>query len=157
MGALDQAVRQGKALYAGISSYNARRTKEAAAILRELGTPCLIHQPSYSMINRWIEHDHLLDALDGEGIGAIVFSPLSQGMLTNKYLDGVPKDSRAAAGDSFDPELLTAQNLDNVRHLDPIAKPRGQSLAQMAPAWVPRDKRDTSPLVGARHPEHLDY
>ena len=141
MGALDAAVRQGKALYVGISSYNSRRTKEAAAILKRLGTPCLIHQPSYSMLNRWIEADHLLDALDAEGIGAIVFSPLSQGLLSDKYLNGVPQNSRAAAGDSFDPKLLTARNLDNVRHLDAIARRRGQSLAQMALAWALRDKR----------------
>ncbi len=155
MGALDAAVRQGKTLYVGISSYNSRRTKEAAAILRRLGTPCLIHQPSYSMFNRWVESDRLLDTLGEEGIGAIVFSPLAQGMLTNKYLDGVPSDSRAASSHFFDPKLLTAQNLDNVRHLDGIARRRGQSLAQMALAWVLRDKRVTSALIGASRPEQV--
>jgi L-glyceraldehyde 3-phosphate reductase len=135
MGALDTAVRQGKALYVGISSYNSRRTKEAAAILRRLGTPCLIHQPSYSMINRWIETDGLLDTLEAEGLGAIVFSPLAQGMLTDKYLNGIPGDSRAAAAHFFDPKFLSAENLDHVRHLNVIAKGRGQSLAQMALAW----------------------
>jgi L-glyceraldehyde 3-phosphate reductase len=155
MGALDFAVRQGKAIYAGISSYNSSRTKEAAAILQRLGTPCLIHQPSYSMVNRWIEVDGLLDTLESEGIGAIVFSPLAQGMLTDKYLNGVPSDSRAAAGSSFSPKLLTPENVDRVRHLDTLAKRRGQSLAQMALAWVLRDKRVTSALIGASRPEQV--
>jgi L-glyceraldehyde 3-phosphate reductase len=155
MGALDAAVRQGKALYVGISSYNSRRTKEAAAILKRLGTPCLIHQPSYSLLNRWIEVDGLLDTLEAEGIGAIVFSPLAQGMLTDKYLNGVPSDSRAAAAHFFKPEFLTPENLDRVRHLDAIAKRRGQSLAQMALAWVLRDKRVTSALIGASRPEQV--
>ena len=136
MGALDAIVRQGKALYVGISSYNSRRTKEAAAILKRLGTPCLIHQPSYSMVNRWIETDGLLDALEAEGIGAIVFSPLAQGMLTDKYLNGVPSDSRAAAAHFFDPKFLTPENVGRVRALNEIARRRGQSLAQMALAWV---------------------
>jgi L-glyceraldehyde 3-phosphate reductase len=155
MGALDSAVRQGKALYVGVSSYNARRTKEAAAILRRLGTPCTIHQPSYSLINRWIEDDGLLDALDAEGIGCIAFSPLAQGMLTNKYLGGVPKDSRAAEGSSLDPAFLDAANIERARQLDAIAERRGQSLAQMALAWVLRGKRVTSALIGASRPEQV--
>src|ERR1700730_17255211 len=155
MGALDSAVRQGKALYVGVSSYNSRRTKEAAAILKRLGTPCLIHQPSYSMVNRWIEKDKLLDTLEEEGIGAIVFSPLAQGLLTDKYLNGVPSDSRAATAHFFKPKFLTRENIDHVRHLDAIAKRRGQSLAQMALAWVLRDKRVTSALIGASRPEQV--
>jgi L-glyceraldehyde 3-phosphate reductase len=155
MGALDAAVRQGKALYVGISSYNSRRTKEAAAILKRLGTPCLIHQPSYSMVNRWIEKDKLLDTLEEGGIGAIVFSPLAQGLLTDKYLNGVPSDSRAATAHFFKPKFLTPENIDHVRHLDAIAKRRGQSLAQMALAWVLRDKRVTSALIGASRPEQV--
>ncbi len=146
MGALDAIVRQGKALYVGISSYNSRRTKEAAAILKRLGTPCLIHQPSYSMVNRWIETDGLLDTLEAEGIGAIVFSPLAQGMLTDKYLNGVPGDSRAAAAHFFDPKFLTQETVGRVRALNEIARRRGQSLAQMALAWVLRDRRVTSAL-----------
>jgi L-glyceraldehyde 3-phosphate reductase len=155
MGALDHAVRQGKALYVGISSYNARRTKEAAAILRQLGTPCLIHQPSYSMINRWIEDDRLLDTLEAEGIGAIVFSPLAQGLLTDKYLAGVPAGSRATVSHFFNRALLTPQNLERARHLDAIAKRRGQTLAQMALAWTLSDKRVTSALIGASSPEQV--
>ena len=155
MGALDAAVRQGKALYVGISSYNSRRTKEAAAILKRLGTPCLVHQPSYSMVNRWIEVDGLLDTLDEEGIGAIVFSPLAQGMLTDKYLNGVPSDSRAATSHFFDPKFLTPETIGHVRHLNEIAKRRGQTLAQMALAWVLRDKRVTSALIGASRPEQV--
>jgi L-glyceraldehyde 3-phosphate reductase len=155
MGALDHAVRRGKALYAGISSYNARRTKEAAAILKRLGTPCLIHQPSYSMINRWIEDDHLLDTLEAEGVGAIVFSPLAQGLLTDKYLDGVPTGSRATVSHFFNRALLTPQNLKRARELDAIAKRRGQTLAQMALAWTLRDKRVTSALIGASSPEQV--
>jgi L-glyceraldehyde 3-phosphate reductase len=155
MGALDAAVRQGKALYVGVSSYNSRRTKEAAAILKRLGTPCLIHQPSYSMVNRWIEVDGLLDTLEEEGIGAIVFSPLAQGMLTDKYLNGVPDDSRAKLSHFFNPKFLTQENIDRVRHLDAIAKRRGQSLAQMALAWVLRDRRVTSALIGASRPEQV--
>jgi L-glyceraldehyde 3-phosphate reductase len=122
MGALDRAVRQGKALYVGISSYNSRRTKEAATILKQLGTPCLIHQPSYSMINRWIEDDHLLDTLEAEGVGAIVFSPLAQGLLTDKYLSGVPAGSRATVSHFSNRALLTPQNLERARELDAIAK-----------------------------------
>jgi L-glyceraldehyde 3-phosphate reductase len=155
MGALDHAVRQGKALYAGISSYNSIRTKEAAAILRRLGTPCLIHQPSYSMINRWIEDDHLLDTLEAEGVGAIVFSPLAQGLLTDKYLAGVPAGSRATVSHFFNQALLTPQNLERARQLDAIARRRGQTLAQMALAWTLRDKRVTSALIGASSPEQV--
>ncbi len=155
MGALDAAVRQGKALYVGISSYNAQRTREAARILRDLGTPCLIHQPSYSMLNRWIERDGLLDTLDQEGIGSIVFSPLAQGMLTSRYLGGVPEDSRAAAGKSLRQGMLSDENLANVAALNDIAKRRGQSLAQMAIAWVLRNDRVTSALIGASRPEQV--
>ncbi|HEY5817671.1 MAG TPA: L-glyceraldehyde 3-phosphate reductase [Mesorhizobium sp.] len=149
MGALDHIVRSGKALYAGISSYNAQRTREAASILRDLGTPCLIHQPSYSMINRWMEDDGLLDTLDGLGIGSIVFSPLAQGMLTDKYLKGIPETSRAAQGGSLRKEFLNEKNVDNLRALNAIAAKRGQTLAQMAIAWVLRGNRVTSALIGA--------
>jgi L-glyceraldehyde 3-phosphate reductase len=148
MGALDSAVRSGKALYAGISSYGPDQTREAVAILKSLGTPCLIHQPSYSMLNRWVE-EGLLNVLEEEGIGCIAFSPLAQGLLTDKYLKGVPKRSRAAIGDSFSTDLLTDQNLANVRGLNDIAAERGQTLAQMSVAWVLRDPRVTSALVGA--------
>ncbi len=156
MGALDMAVRRGKALYAGVSSYNSRRTREAAAILKRLGTPCLIHQPSYSMVNRWIEVDGLLDTLEAEGIGAIVFSPLAQGLLTDKYLNGVPDDSRAARSHFFNRKFLTPDILGRVRQLDAIAKRRGQSLAQMALAWALRDRRVTSALIGASRPEQVE-
>ena len=149
------AVRQGKALYAGISSYNSQRTKEAVAILRRLGTPCLIHQPSYSMINRWIEDDHLLDTLDAEGVGAIVFSPLAQGLLTDKYLKGVPVGSRAAENRFLKQAMLTPDNLERTCQLDAIARRRGQTLAQMALAWTLRDKRVTSALIGASSPEQV--
>jgi L-glyceraldehyde 3-phosphate reductase len=156
MGALDAAVRQGKALYAGISSYSARRTREASAIMRDLGTPILIHQPSYSLLNRWIEPE-LLDALGDEGIGCIVFSPLAQGMLTRKYLDGIPEGSRAAVKDgSLSPDLLTEQSLAHVRALDAMAQERGQSLAQMALAWTLRDPRVTSTLMGASSVAQLE-
>lgn len=155
MGALDSAVRQGKALYVGLSSYNSQRTRQAAAILRDLGTPCLIHQPSYSMINRWIETDGLLDTLDEEGIGSIVFSPLAQGMLTDKYLAGIPGDSRAAAGKSLGTRLLSEENLGRIRSLDEIARRRGQTLAQMALVWALRGKRVTSALIGASRPEQV--
>ena len=155
MGALDAAVRQGKALYAGISSYNSRRTREATAILKRLGTPCLIHQPSYSMINRWIEDDRLLDTLEAEGVGAIVFSPLAQGLLTDKYLSGIPEGSRAATSPFFNKAMLTAQNIERARGLDAIARRRGQTLAQMALAWTLRDKRVTSALIGASSPEQV--
>ncbi|WP_378945532.1 L-glyceraldehyde 3-phosphate reductase [Mesorhizobium sp. ANAO-SY3R2] len=156
MGALDHAVRSGKALYAGISSYNAQRTREAADILRQLGTPCLIHQPSYSLINRWVEDDGLLDALDGLGIGSIVFSPLAQGMLTGKYLGGVPEGSRASQGKSLRPAFLNDKNLANIRALNAIAERRGQTLAQMALAWVLRGGRVTSALIGASRPEQVE-
>ena len=155
MGALDTAVRQGKARYAGISSYGPRRTEEAALILRELGTPLLIHQPSYSLLNRWVEEE-LLDVLEREGTGAIVFSPLAQGLLTGKYLDGVPEDSRARIGNYFDESMLTPENLAHVKGLNEIAKQRGQSLAQMAIAWVLRDPRITSALLGASSVAQLE-
>jgi L-glyceraldehyde 3-phosphate reductase len=148
MGALDTAVRQGKALYAGISSYSAVKTREAAAILRELGTPLLIHQPPYSLLNRWIEPD-LLDALGELGVGCIAFSPLAQGMLTDKYLRGIPEGSRASWPSSLSPDLLTDESLDRIRALNELAAGRGQTLAQMALAWVLRDARVTSALVGA--------
>jgi L-glyceraldehyde 3-phosphate reductase len=155
MGALDSAVRQGKALYVGISSYGAERTAEAAAILRALGTPLLIHQPSYSLLNRWVEQG-LLDVLDEEGVGCIAFSPLAQGMLTSKYLDGVPEDSRAAEGRFLTTDMLTADRLEHVRALNDVAAARGQTLAQMAIAWVLRDPRVTSALIGASSVEQLD-
>ncbi len=155
MGALAHAVRSGKALYAGISSYSPERTRQAAAILRDMGTPLLIHQPSYSMLNRWIENG-LLDVLEEEGAGCIAFSPLAQGMLTDRYLAGIPKDSRAAQGKSLDPSLLTEESLRHVRRLNEIAGQRGQSLAQMALAWALRDSRVTSVLIGASSVEQLD-
>jgi L-glyceraldehyde 3-phosphate reductase len=156
MGALDGAVRQGKALYVGISSYSAKRTAEAAAILKRLGTPALIHQPSYSLLNRWIEKDKLLDRLETEGMGAIVYSPLAQGLLSDKYLKGVPAESRAAKGvPSWRDNFLSEENLAHIRGLDAIAKGRGQTLAQMAIAWVLRDKRVTSALIGASRPEQI--
>ena len=155
LGAVDTAVKQGKALYAGISSYSGPRTAEAVQIFRGLGTPLLIHQPSYSLLNRWIEED-LLDVLGEEGVGCIVFSPLGQGMLTDKYLDGVPEQSRAAEGTFLTRDFLTEENLARVRALNEIAKGRGQSLAQMAVAWVLRDPRVTSALVGARTVEQLE-
>ncbi|HEX3519817.1 MAG TPA: L-glyceraldehyde 3-phosphate reductase [Solirubrobacteraceae bacterium] len=155
MGALDSAVRQGKALYVGISSYSAKRTAEAVEILRTLGTPLLIHQPSYSLLNRWIERE-LLDVLQREGVGAIVFSPLGQGLLTDRYLDGIPEDSRVRRGEAFAESLLTAENLARVRALNEIAQRRGQSLAQMAIAWVLRDERVSSALIGASSVEQLE-
>jgi L-glyceraldehyde 3-phosphate reductase len=148
MGALDTAVRQGKALYVGISSYSGRRTREAAGILRGLGTPLLIHQPSYSLLNRWIEED-LLEVLAAEGAGCIVFSPLAQGLLTDKYLDGIPAGSRAARPGSLSAKMLTTGTLAKVRALNEIATRRGQALAQMALAWTLRDSRVTSALIGA--------
>jgi L-glyceraldehyde 3-phosphate reductase len=148
MGTLDTAVRVGKALYVGISSYGPERTREAAAILARLGTPFIIHQPSYSMLNRWIE-DGLLDVLGELGIGCIVFSPLAQGLLTDKYLDGVPDDSRVVRGGALDRSMLSEENLARVRGLDQLARERGQTLAQMAIAWVLRDDRVTSALMGA--------
>jgi L-glyceraldehyde 3-phosphate reductase len=155
MGALDTAVRQGKARYVGISSYGPRRTEEAALILGELGTPLLIHQPSYSLLNRWIEEE-LLEVLEREGVGCIVFSPLAQGLLTDRYLDGVPEDSRARIGNYFDEGMLSSENLARVRALNEIAQRRGQTLAQMAIAWVLRDPRVTSALLGASSVRQLE-
>jgi L-glyceraldehyde 3-phosphate reductase len=155
MGALDSAVRQGKALYAGISSYSAEKTREAASILRDLGTPLLIHQPSYSMLNRWIEPD-LLDALGELGVGCIAFSPLAQGMLTNKYLGGIPVGSRASWPSSLSPDLLTDDALDKISGLNELASERGQTLAQMALAWTLRDSRVTSALIGASSVAQLE-
>lgn len=155
MGALDTLVRQGKALYVGISSYNSRRTEEAAKILADLGTPCLIHQPSYNILNRWIETDGLKDLLPRLGMGAIAFTPLAQGILTGKYLGGVPSDSRVAADKSLKPQMLSDENLAKVRQLGDIAAARGQSLAQMAIAWVLRDEAITSALIGASRPSQV--
>ncbi|MCO6004971.1 L-glyceraldehyde 3-phosphate reductase [Actinoallomurus purpureus] len=155
MGALDHAVRSGKALYAGISSYSPERTAEAAAILRDMGTPLLIHQPSYSMLNRWIEGG-LLDTLEQEGIGCIAFSPLAQGMLTDKYLNGVPEGSRASQGKSLSTDLLTEDTLRHIRTLNEMAGERGQTLAQMAIAWTLRDPRVTSALIGASSVAQLE-
>jgi L-glyceraldehyde 3-phosphate reductase len=155
LGALDTAVRQGKALYAGISSYSGQRTADAVQILRDLGTPLLIHQPSYSLLNRWIEED-LLDVLGREGVGCIVFSPLAQGMLTDRYLNGIPEDSRAARGGSLSPDMLSEENLAHIRALNEIAASRGQSLAQLALAWTLRDPRVTSTLIGASSVAQLE-
>lgn len=155
MGALVSAVHQGKALYVGISSYSPELTMEAAKILKQQGVPLLIHQPSYSMLNRWVE-SKLLSTLDDLGVGCIAFSPLGQGLLTNKYLSAVPHDSRASEQGSFSKNLLSEDNLKRVRALNDIAQSRGQSLAQMAIAWVLRDQRVTSALVGARNVEQLD-
>ena len=155
LGALDSAVRQGKALYVGISSYSADKTREAVRILRELGTPMLIHQPSYSMVNRWIE-DGLLDVLGEEGAGCIVFSPLAQGLLTDRYLDGIPQGSRASRDDSLSSDQLTEATLAKVRELRELATGRGQTLAQMALAWTLRDPRVTSTLIGASSVAQLD-
>ena len=156
MGALDTAVRQGKALYVGISSYDAERTRQAAAILRDLGTPLLIHQPSYNMFNRWIETEGLLDVAQEEGFGVIGFTALAQGLLTGRYLDGVPGDSRAARGDSFDRSWLTEDVLRRLRALNGIAARRGQTLAQLALAWALRDRRVTSLVIGASRTEQLE-
>ena len=155
MGALDTAVRQGKALYVGISSYSAAKTREAHVILGELGTPLVIHQPSYSMLNRWIEPE-LLDAIGELGVGCIVFSPLAQGMLTDRYLDGIPADSRASRHGSLSPDLIDEQALAKIRALNKIATRRGQTLAQLALAWTLRDPRVTSALVGASSVEQLE-
>lgn len=155
MGALDQIVRSGKALYVGVSSYSPELTRQAHAILKGLGTPMLIHQPSYSMLNRWTE-DGLLDTLTELGVGCIAFSPLAQGLLSNKYLGGVPEGSRASKGKSFSADLVSEDNLGRIRALDAIAQRRGQSLAQMAIAWVLRNDRVTSALIGARTVEQLD-
>ena len=155
MGALDTAVRQGKALYAGISSYSPERTEQAIAILEALGTPLLIHQPSYSILNRWIE-DGLLDVLGSHGVGAIVFSPLAQGLLTDRYLDGIPADSRVRIGENFREGMLSDENLERVRALSALAKGRGQTLAQLAIAWVLRDTRVSSALLGASSVAQLE-
>jgi len=155
MSALETAYKQGKALYVGISSYSARKTREAYEILKERNVPILIHQPSYSMLNRWVE-DELLDTLDELGIGSICFSPLAQGMLTDKYLNGVPENSRAGKpGTALSENLLTQENLDRIKHLNEIAQRRGQSLAQMALAWVLRRKEVTSVLIGASSPKQI--
>jgi L-glyceraldehyde 3-phosphate reductase len=156
MGALDTAVRQGKALYAGISSYSPERTRQAAEILRGLGTPLLIHQPSYSMLNRWIEEDGLLDVLEDEGAGCIVFSPLAQGLLTDRYLDGIPRGSRASKPGTIDQDQLGEATLAKVRTLNELAGRRGQSLAQLAIAWTLRDQRVTSALLGASSVAQLE-
>jgi L-glyceraldehyde 3-phosphate reductase len=156
MGALDSAVRAGKALYAGISSYNSERTREAAAILRELGTPLLIHQPSYSMLNRWVEEDHLLDTLAEVGAGCIAFSPLAQGLLTDRYLTGVPAGSRVATGGAMTADMLTDERLSRVRALNEVAARRGQSLAELALVWALRDPRMTSLVIGASSVAQLE-
>jgi len=156
MAALDQVVRQGKALYAGISNYKAAEAQQAIAILRRLGTPCLIHQPSYSMLNRWVE-EGLLDLLEAEGVGSIAFSPLARGLLTNRYLDGIPADSRAAGPSPFlTPAEITEQVRSTIRRLNDIAASRGQSLAQMALAWVLRGGRVSSVVIGASNPAQID-
>ena len=156
LGALDTAVKSGRALYAGISSYSAEKTAEAAAIMREMGTPLLIHQPSYSMINRWTEEQDLLDTLEDVGAGCIAFSPLAQGLLTDRYLNGIPADSRVATGGAMDKGMLNEENLRRVRALNDIAQRRGQTLAQMALAWCLRDPRMTSVLIGASSVKQLD-
>lgn len=155
MGALDQIVRSGKALYAGISSYNSARTREAAAILRDLGTPCLIHQPSYNMLNRWVERDGLKETLSELGIGSIAFTPLAQGMLTGKYLGGIPEGSRATQGKSLQPEMISTRAVENLNKLNDIAQKRGQTLAQMAIAWVLRSGGITTALIGASKPSQV--
>jgi L-glyceraldehyde 3-phosphate reductase len=156
MGALDAAVRAGKALYVGISSYSSAKTREAAAILRQLGTPLLIHQPSYSMINRWLERDNLLDTLEEVGAGCIAFSPLAQGLLTDRYLHGIPTDSRVATGGAMSSDMLTESNMAKVRALGAVAERRGQSLAQLALAWALRDQRMTSLVLGASSVAQLE-
>jgi L-glyceraldehyde 3-phosphate reductase len=155
MGALDHIVRSGRALYAGISSYNSEMTRKAAAILKDLGTPCLIHQPSYSMINRWVERDGLKATLKDLGIGSIAFSPLAQGLLTGKYLGGIPQGSRATQGKSLNPGLVSDRAREKLNALNGIAKGRGQTLAQMALAWVLRDGGITTALIGASRPEQV--
>ncbi|CAL9304844.1 L-glyceraldehyde 3-phosphate reductase [Streptomyces sp. SudanB25_2051] len=156
MGALASAVQQGKALYVGVSSYSSEQTAEAARLLREMGVPALIHQPSYSMINRWTEEDGLLDTLEAEGMGCIAFAPLAQGMLTDKYLNGIPEGSRASLGKSLDPGLISDDVVRRLRGLDAIARRRGQSLAQLALTWVLRDERMTSALIGASSVAQLE-
>lgn len=155
MGALDHIVRSGRALYAGISSYNSEKTREAAAILKSLGTPCVIHQPSYNIINRWVERDGLKDTLSDLGMGSIAFTPLAQGMLTDKYLNGIPEDSRAAQEKSLNPAFVSERAVESIRALNDVAAKRGQSLAQMAIAWVLRNNGITSALIGASKPEQV--
>jgi len=155
MGALDHIVRSGRALYAGISSYNSEQTRRAAAILRDLGTPCVIHQPSYNMIDRWVERDGLKETLHDLGIGSIAFLPLAQGMLTGKYLSGIPEGSRATQGKSLDPKMISAKAITALNGLNDIAAARGQTLAQMAIAWVLREGGITSALIGASRPEQV--
>ena len=155
MGALDHIVRSGRALYVGISSYNSQRSREAAAILKSLGTPLVIHQPSYSILNRWVETDGLKDTLAELGVGSIAFTPLAQGILTKKYLGGIPAGSRATQGKSLDPATISPRALDSVRALDAMAEARGQTLAQMALAWVLRDGGITTALIGASKPEQV--
>ena len=155
MGALDYIVRSGRALYAGISSYNSERTREAVAILKDLGTPCLIHQPSYNMLNRWVEKDGLKETLKELGVGSIAFTPLAQGMLTNKYLGGVPDGSRATQGKSLNPDFLSARAIQNLNKLNELAESRGQTLAQMAIAWVLREEGITTALIGASKPSQV--
>jgi len=155
MGALDHIVKSGRALYVGISSYNSQRTKEAVKILNNLGTPCIIHQPSYNMFNRWVEEDGLLDTLEDLGVGSIAFTPLAQGMLTNKYLNGVPNDSRAMQGKSLDRDKISPELVETLNQLKVIASGRGQTLAQMALAWVLRGGRVTTALIGASKPEQV--
>ena len=155
MGALDHIVRSGRALYVGLSSYNSERTRQAVAILNDLGTPCLIHQPSYSLLNRWVETDGLKDTLAELGVGSIAFSPLAQGMLTTKYLSGIPEDSRVARGGALSEKMITEAAIAKIKALNEIAKRRGQSLAQMAIAWVLREGGITSALIGASRPEQV--
>ena len=155
MGALDHIVRSGRALYVGISSYNSKRTREAAAILKQLGTPCIIHQPSYNILNRWLERDGLKETLAELGIGSIAFTPLAQGMLSRKYLNGIPDGSRAAQGKSLAQSMITPRAIESIRALDAIAAKRGQTLAQMALAWVLRDGGITTALIGASRPEQI--
>lgn len=156
MGALDQIVRSGKALYVGISSYNSERTRQAAAILKDLGTPCLIHQPSYNMLNRWVETDGLKDTLSSLGIGSIAFTPLAQGLLTNKYINGIPGGSRASQAKSLELQTITPELINKLNHLNEIAQSRGQTLAQMAIAWVLRDETITSALIGASSAQQVE-
>lgn len=155
MGALDHIVRSGRALYVGISSYNSQRTREAVAILNDLGTPCLIHQPSYNMLNRWVEEDGLKDTLKELGVGSIAFTPLAQGLLTRKYLNGIPEGSRATQGKSLNPAIFTDRVQQSIRDLTDIAEARGQSLVQMALAWVLREEGITTALIGASKPEQI--
>jgi L-glyceraldehyde 3-phosphate reductase len=155
MMALDHIVRSGRALYVGISSYSSAKTREAAAILKSLGTPCIIHQPSYNILNRWVEKDGLRETLADLGIGSIAFTPLAQGILTGKYLGGIPEGSRAAQGKSLNPATITPRAIESVRALNAIAQARGQTLAQMAIAWVLREGKITTALIGASRPEQV--